>query len=205
MDGVLFDSEPLHFMTLNDVLSSDGVTVTEAENLELLGWPVEDVFQELIARLGLRRPLAAYMDRYDAAIVRIFRENLVAAPGISSLLQALRSRGLPLGLASSSKRRWIEAGLEATGLGRYFGAIVSGDEVAHGKPEPDIYLAACDRLRIDPHRAVAVEDSPTGIQAAKGAGMRVIAVRTGYTRRLPLAEADRVVDSVALLGVEDFL
>jgi HAD superfamily hydrolase (TIGR01509 family) len=205
MDGVLFDSEPLHFTTLNDVLSQDRVKVTEAENLGLLGWPVEDVFRELIARRGLQRPLAGYMDLYDDAIVRIFRDKLVAGPGVSSLLHALRSRGLPLGLASSSKRRWIEAGLEATGLGQYFGAVVAGDEVTHGKPEPDIYLAVCEKLRIDPRGAVAVEDSPTGIEAAKRAGLRVIAVRTDYTRTMPLEQADRVVDSVELLGVEDFL
>ncbi len=204
MDGVLFDSEPLHLVTLNAVLRKDGVTIGEAENLELLGLPVEEVLRELIARHGLSGSLAGYMDHYDDEIVRIFRDQLVPAPGLQDVLQMLRSIDLPLGLASSSKPRWIEAGLEAIGLRQYFDAVVSVDDVARGKPDPDIYLLAAAKLRIDPSRAVAVEDSPAGILAAKRAGMRVYAVRTRYTHNLALEDADRVVESLALLRVEDF-
>ena len=117
MDGVLFDSEPLHLETLNAVLRDDGITISEDENLRLLGLPVEDVLRELLSRRGRSGSVAGHMERYDTAIVQVFQEKLTASPGVADLLDGLRSRAVPLALASSSKPRWIEAGLDPPGLG----------------------------------------------------------------------------------------
>jgi beta-phosphoglucomutase-like phosphatase (HAD superfamily) len=107
-------------------------------------------------------------------------------------------------LASSSNRPLIDLVLELSGLDRFFRATVSSEEVARGKPAPDVYLEACRRLGVEPLRAAAIEDSHAGIGSAKAAGMRVIAIpNPSYPPGdAALAEADLVLDSLAELTPE---
>ena len=123
---------------------------------------VPDSPEEINAEV-VRRMLAAY------------GEHLPLLPGAVDAVRRLAER-FPLGLASSSNRELIDNVLELAGLSQYFGATVSSEEVAHGKPAPDVYLEAARRLGADATRCVAVEDSHGGIRSAKRAGMRVIAI-----------------------------
>jgi HAD superfamily hydrolase (TIGR01509 family) len=111
----------------------------------------------------VRRMLAAY------------REHLPLIPGAVEAVRALAER-LPLGLASSSNRELIDTVLDVAGLTALFSATVSSEEVAHGKPAPDVYLEAARRLGVDAARCTAIEDSHGGIRSAKAAGMRVVAI-----------------------------
>lgn len=196
MDGVLLDSEPVHFAALNTVLAQEQRRITAVENEEFLGWTTEATFQVLVSRLGLRQSLASYTATYDAAVLESLRAPQKPSPGVADLIRGLRERGLPLGLASSSRRTWIEAALSSLGLSGCFRVLVSGDDVRRGKPEPEIYLLAATRLGVKPEHCVVIEDSPNGIRSARRAGMRVLAVRTSSTAHLPLDEADRIVDSL---------
>jgi HAD superfamily hydrolase (TIGR01509 family) len=108
-------------------------------------------------------------------MLEAYRRRLPLADGAVDAVRRLAAR-YRLGLASSSNRPLIDAVLDVTGLGQYFAATVSSEEVARGKPAPDVYLEAARRLGVDPTRAAAVEDSHGGIRAAKAAGMRVIAI-----------------------------
>jgi beta-phosphoglucomutase-like phosphatase (HAD superfamily) len=112
-----------------------------------------------------------------------------------------RELGLRLGVASSSRRIWIDATLSSLGLAGTFDAIVSGDDVERGKPDPRIYLLAAQRVGIPPPRCLAIEDSPNGIESARQAGMVVLGVRTAYTAHLRLDGAERIVDSLAELDI----
>ena len=103
---------------------------------------------------------------------------------------------MPLALASSSNRDWVDAALDALGLRRFFAETVAGDEVTRGKPDPEIYLRAAQRLNAEPNHCVAVEDAPAGIASARAAGMAVVAVRTPMTADLPLSDATWVIDSL---------
>jgi HAD superfamily hydrolase (TIGR01509 family) len=107
-------------------------------------------------------------------MLEAYRRRLPLADGAVDAVRRLAAR-YRLGLASSSNRPLIDTVLDVTGLGQYFAATVSSEEVARGKPAPDVYLEAARRLGVDPTRAAAVEDSPGGIRSAKAAGMRVIA------------------------------
>jgi len=104
-----------------------------------------------------------------------YREHLPLIPGAVEAVERLASR-FPLGLASSSNRELIDTALEVSGLAPFFSATVSSEEVAHGKPAPDVYLETARRLGVDASSCCAVEDSHGGIRSAKSAGMRVVAI-----------------------------
>jgi HAD superfamily hydrolase (TIGR01509 family) len=115
-------------------------------------------------------------------------------PGAVELIEALKEAGVPVGLVSNSTRRFVDAALEAAGLTTTFDVTVVGDEVAAAKPAPDAYLAGAAALGADPARCVALEDSPTGLEAARAAGMRTIGVPSVEGMVL---EADVVAASLA--------
>jgi HAD superfamily hydrolase (TIGR01509 family) len=151
---------------------------------------VPDAPEEINAEV-VRRMLAAY------------RAHLPLLPGAVEAVERAAQR-FPLALASSSNRELIDVALELAGLAGLFRATVSSEEVARGKPAPDVYLEAARRLEIPPERCTAVEDSHAGIRAAKAAGMRVVAVPNLHypPDAEALAAADIVVDSLAELTVE---
>jgi HAD superfamily hydrolase (TIGR01509 family) len=133
-------------------------------------------------------------------MARRYREHLPLLTGARQAVRRL-ARRWPLGVASSSNRPLVTLALEIAGLADAFRATVSSEEVARGKPAPDVYLEACRRLQVEPGRAAAVEDSSSGLRAARAAGMRVLAIPN---RRYPpspeaLAAADVVLPSLAYL------
>jgi HAD superfamily hydrolase (TIGR01509 family) len=153
--------------------------------------------------IGLPEPPEEINREVVRRLTELYREELPAIPGAREAVERLAARW-PLGLASSSNRELIDLALELLGVEHLFTATVSSEEVAHGKPAPDVYLEAARRLDVDPTTAAAVEDSHNGILSAKAAGMRVIAIPNAH---FPpdgdaLAVADVVLDSLAELTVE---
>ena len=200
MDGVLIDSEPLHFIVANELLADFG-GLSREENEAFIGTTTEFFWDTLIPRRGLPETRAYYEARYDEAVLRILRQPWPAAPGVVELVARLHGLGIRLALASSAKRTWIDATLESIGLAGTFEAIVAGDEVTRGKPDPEIYTLAATRLALAPDRCLAIEDSPNGALSARRAGMAVLGVRTPYTAHLTLDGATHIVDSLADLEV----
>ena len=197
LDGVLVDSEPLFTKALNRVLMVVGASpLSEGENRSLIGTTVEHTWAAIMEMRALPQPMDYYLKRYDQVIPQIFEEYLVIQPGAKRAVQAVRDRRLPLGLATSSRRRWVDLKLRVAGLDGMFDATIAGDEVEHGKPAPDIYLQMASRLGVAPKQCLAVEDSPTGVAAAVAAGMYTVAVRTDATAGLDISHANRVIDSL---------
>ncbi len=207
MDGVLIDSEPLHFDVLNSVLERDGHRLSRAENDEFMGTTSEAMFNTLIQRWALSRSVAEYIALYDEALLEVLRQPRSPEPGVLALIDYLRAHGVRSGVASSSRRSWISATLRSLGLSEAFDAIVSGDDVERSKPDPSIYVLAAERVGAPPCCCLAIEDSPNGVQSARGAGMSVLGVRTPYTAHLVLEGVLKAVDSLADLDLttEDFL
>ncbi len=135
--------------------------------------------------------------------------ELVAAqplmPGIASYLADGKRGGLRLGVASSSSCDWVAGHLDRLGVTDLFNAIVTGDDVAHVKPDPELYLLALARLGLEPHEAIVFEDAPNGILAAKRADIFAVAVPNALTCELPLDHADLRVASLADLPLTDLL
>ena len=131
------------------------------------------------------------------------REDIPLLPGVVELLDVLDTAGVPVGVASSSSRRWLERHTERHGLVERFGTLVGSDVVGGvGKPAPDVYLKACADLGADPRRSVALEDSANGTTAAKAAGMAVVAVPSTITQHNDFSHADLVVGSLLDLDLD---
>ena len=144
----------------------------------------------------------AQFDAVYEAQDRSIRDRLPALPGVEDLIDALRVVGVPLGVASSSSRAWLDRHLDRLDLAHHFGAIVGADLVGGvGKPAPDVYLKACADLGADPRRSVALEDSANGATAARAAGMFVVAVPSRITVHNDFSHAHLVVGSLAELTV----
>jgi HAD superfamily hydrolase (TIGR01509 family) len=197
MDGVLIDSEPLHYRVLNQVLrDAEGYTLTEAENDEFLGTTTEAMFGTLIARHALRHSIAEYVQAYESALLEVLQRPLTPQPGVVALIEQCAARGVAVAVASSSKRSWVTTTLRSLGIARWFCVVVSGDDVVRGKPDPEIYLLTAERLGVRPERCLAIEDAPNGVASARRAGMTVLGVRTPYTAHLKLEGVLRSVDSL---------
>ncbi|MGW2031021.1 HAD family hydrolase [Streptomyces sp. NPDC001811] len=129
-------------------------------------------------------------------------ENVPLMPGVRELLTRLADRGVRLAVASSADRGWVLRWLGHYGLTELFDTLVCGDDVPHRKPAPDVYTEAARRLGVPAARCLAVEDSLTGVTAARAAGMRVAAVPTSYTRSLDYGVADAVLTGLFELSDE---
>jgi HAD superfamily hydrolase (TIGR01509 family) len=137
---------------------------------------------------------------------RSSRDSLPALPGVVDLVEALVTAGVPLGVASSSSRAWLDRHLGRLGLAEHFGTLVGADLVGGvGKPAPDVYLRACADLGADPACSVALEDSAHGATAAKAAGMAVVAVPSRITIHNDFSHADLVVGALTELDVEQLV
>lgn len=191
------DTEEAEFHAWQEVFASFGVSLAREEYQKCVGgppgfWNVVDHLGELT---GQELDDQELRDR-QWAIYRVSRLRLKPRPGIPELLQELKSRSVPFGIASNSRLEWVHEHLEIIGLRDQFEVIVTRDQVPHPKPAPDSYLEACRRLQIAPRSAIAVEDSPFGAQAAKAAGMLCLVWPSAMTKGRDFDHADLVLDEI---------
>jgi HAD superfamily hydrolase (TIGR01509 family) len=194
MDGVLVDGEPLHFRAVNELLAAEGLSISLEAYKPYMG--TKTGWRDMARDLGLRRPLDEYSALYRDIMLEKYRSEAEPLPGAVELVRALQRAGVPLAVASSSIEPWVEACLARIGLLDAFSVVVTGSDVAEGKPDPAIYALTARRLEVPPARCLAFEDAPAGILSARAAGMTVWAVRTPYTRGLPLPDPDREFESL---------
>lgn len=197
MDGLLVDTERLQFGASDLVLQDlRGVTLPREVMVSLVGLRSDQCW----ARMKEMYDLGESVEELEAAQARYYapmlREQSEAMPGARDLIATLHAQGFPLAIASSSPLWQIDAIVKRLEIGGVLAAVASGEEVAHGKPAPDVYLLAAERLGIAPSRCVALEDSGPGTTAAKAAGMSVIAVPTPETAAHSFALADLVLPSL---------
>jgi HAD superfamily hydrolase (TIGR01509 family) len=175
LDGVLIDSEPVWEEVRRGLVAERGGHWAPDAQRRLMGMSTPEWARYLSQDLGVGLPpdevAATVIDRMAAR----YREHLPLMPDAAEAVQRLAARW-PLGLASSAPAALIDTVLEAAGLGSYFQVTMSTEQVPHGKPAPDIYLAVTSRLGVEPARCAAVEDSSNGLRSAAAAGMRVIAI-----------------------------
>ena len=203
LDGVLVQTEELWDEVRARFARERGGRYDAEAQRAMMGMSSLEWSRFMNEELGVPEP----PERISAEVVRRmearYRERLPLIDGAREAVERLAARW-PLGVASSSNRPLIEAVLELSGLAQFFQATVSSEEVAGGKPAPDVYLEAAARLGVDPARCAAVEDSHSGIRSARAAGMRVIAIPNASfpPDDEALAEADVVLASLAELRPE---
>ncbi|KAE8764475.1 HAD family hydrolase [Georgenia thermotolerans] len=175
MDGVLTDTETIWDDVRRSLAAEDGVPWPDGASEAMLGMSTPEWSQFMAATVGVRGDAPEVAERVIGAMAERYHEHLPTLPGAVEAVTRLAKRW-PLGLASSSPRRLIDASLDALGITSCFTATVSTEEVARGKPAPDGYARVCELLRADPARTVAIEDSSNGLRSASAAGMIVVAV-----------------------------
>lgn len=177
MDGIIFDSELLVLETWKEVAEKHGFPDIEKVCKECLGTNDAVTRQIFLEHYGREFPYDEYAKEMSALFhKRAAGGKLPKKPGVEELLAALKERGLKVALASSTKRETVLRELEEGGLLHYFDKVVCGDMVSRSKPEPDIFLKACELLDVSPEKAYVIEDSYNGIRAAHSAGMKPIMV-----------------------------
>jgi len=205
-DGLILDTETTDFQAWQEVFAAHGCELRLEVWADCVGRPAGhfDPFEHLERLSGV--PIER--DRIRAQRSARMRElNLLqpVLPGVLDYLRGARGLGLKVGLASSSDRAWVHGHLERLGLLEYFNTIKCVEDTGVHKPDPAPYLAVLATLGVPPAAAVAFEDSPHGVTAAKTAGMVCVAVPNPVTRRLGLDHADLVLDSLASLPLSGLL
>jgi HAD superfamily hydrolase (TIGR01509 family) len=196
MDGVLVDSEPVHFDSTVRIMSECGCPFTEADNREFIGSTDRVMFDILCKRHGLREPIEDLIARRKAFYLELIQNGrLIWRDGMRELVHDLSAQGHKLAVASSGLTRIIEYTLTRGEIRHRFHVVVSADEVPAPKPSPEIYLEAARRLGIDPSDCAAIEDTEVGVRAAKNAGMYAIAFPTETTAEMDFSTADVIVGS----------
>lgn len=197
MDGVLIDSGPAHYESWKQLARQHGIEVTDEQFSHAFGRPSRDIIRTLWGNDVSDDDIA----RYDAEKERLYREivhgNLPLMPGVRDALAGLKDAGYTMAVATSGPRENLELVLDEGGLRPFFAATVTGFDIEHGKPAPDCFLLAADRINLQPADCVVVEDAPVGIKAGVAAGMPVIALAgTHAADRLTDAGATRVVEQL---------
>jgi HAD superfamily hydrolase (TIGR01509 family) len=194
-DGLLLDTESVWTRAEQDLFARRGTEFTPADKRELVGTSAEIAGGVLERRLGEPGRAAELIDELNALVVAELEHGVEAMVGARELLHALRRRGTPIGLVSNSPLAFVVRSLQLVGFEDHFDVVVSAHEVAAPKPAPDPYLEACRRLGVESGPAVvALEDSPTGVAAARAAGLTVIGVPS--IEGVPLEEAHHLADSL---------
>jgi beta-phosphoglucomutase family hydrolase len=197
MDGVIVDSEPIHYLCDTKTLEDYGVAVDFDEMQRYIGVGNEAMWSDLIKRHQIKATVEELTKRQDDYKKELFgKDNIVAVKGIESLIKKLHKKDIKIALASSSPKYFIESILKSLDLLNYFGALVSGDEVTRSKPEPDIYLKAAELIGISPMECMAIEDAAAGVIAAKAAGMYTIGYKNPNSGNQDLSPADLIVESI---------
>ena len=196
MDGVLIDSQPLHYEIDIRVLKSCGYPAELSSVTPYTGISNPDRWPQYKEAYALNESVERLIELAEETMRDVFNSaNFTAIKGIPALLKNIKEMGLPCGVASSSSHELIQMVLGRTGIGEYFDALVSGEDVKKGKPAPDIYLQAAKAVGMPPWQCIAVEDAPSGILAAKNAGLTCIAYHNKGTYGQDFTHADYLVDS----------
>lgn len=177
MDGVLFDTERLCLNSWNSVAEKQGLSGMEKVFEQCIGLNGNDTKELVLGHFGQDFPYDTF--RVEASVWfwdYIEQNGLPLKPGVQEILCYLKQEGYRIGLASSTKYESVVSHLKRAGIIEYFSVIVTGDMVEHSKPNPDIYLMACEKLQVKPEEAYAIEDSFNGIRSAAAAGMKPIMV-----------------------------
>jgi HAD superfamily hydrolase (TIGR01509 family) len=203
-DGLLLDTESVWTRAEEDLFERRGKTFTPADKHELVGTSAAVASQVLERRLEEPGRAGELIEELNALVVAELEHGVEAMLGAGELIARLRERGTPIGLVSNSPLAFVQRSLQIVGFEDLFDVVLSAHEVAAPKPAPDPYLEACRRLGVEAGPdVVALEDSPTGVAAARAAGLTVIGVPS--VEGVELEEAHLLAESLADAVVSDRL
>lgn len=200
MDGTLVATTQADFMAWQNLFREFGADLSYEGYFPLLGRKSQDVVEQVLGLTGEMAKRA--MDRKMQLFGEIVSvHGIQVMPHAVQFLDTLAGAGIPMALATSSRRMKMQLVMKGTGLGKYFSVVVTGEEVDTGKPDPGIFLLAADKLGVEPGLCLVLEDTRSGIAAAKSAGMKCIAIVSTHEEK-DLKQADQVIRDFAELSLE---
>jgi HAD superfamily hydrolase (TIGR01509 family) len=202
MDGVLIDSVALNWQAYNEVLANYGVHVADEELHRYVGRTLAHQVEMLNKDYGLGLDALDFQDATDKVKLDLFA-HIEPKPGVVDLLKDLRERNIPIAVGSSATTALVKSRLTTAGIFDLFDAIVTEEDVSTHKPNPEVFLAAAEKLGVEAAKSVVIEDAPVGVEAAKNAEMKSCAVLTPYVLKEQLGNADLVVSSLEDVKAND--
>jgi beta-phosphoglucomutase family hydrolase len=201
-DGVIINSADHHKASWELMAKEEGQTLAPDHFTRSFGMKNERVIREVFGWKCSAAEIERLSDRKEVLYRQFIRkQGLTPLPGVREWLSQLKAAGIPCAVGSSTPRANLEAAFELMDLRPFFSSLVTSEDVAKGKPDPEVFLRAAERLRVPPERCVVFEDAHVGIAAARAAGMKVVAVTTTYPAA-QLSAADRIVTRLDELTVE---
>lgn len=203
MDGVITRTEKMQSAAESKVFATIGIKITPQEILNSYnGWKDIEIFRDMASRNNIKEPVEKLREeKWKIVYNEVSQKGIPVVPGVLDLIEKLRQEGYILAIASSTTQKFLNTVLTTLHIKDKFNVIVSGDQVKLGKPNPEIFLLAAKKINISPDACIVIEDAPSGVSAAKAAGMKCIAITTGSSKE-KLKKADLIIDSFYELSAE---
>ncbi|MGD9116643.1 MAG: HAD family phosphatase [Dehalococcoidia bacterium] len=202
MDGVLADTASFHFGAWRETFSRRGIAFSNEDFMRGFGIRNDAIIRNMLGTETTQDAIDTIAKEKEATFRRLIGGQVKPLPGVPGLLGQLHDKGIKMAIASSTVLDNIRLIVASLDIEKYFDAVVTGHDVTRGKPHPQVFLKAAQRLETPPRNCLVFEDAVAGVQAAKRAGMRCVAVTTSHPRE-SLGEADLIVDSLEEVTVVD--
>ena len=202
LDGVLADTAPHHFRAWRETFAKRGIDFTEADFMRGFGVKNDAVIKGVLGEQTTDAEIETIAKAKEATFRDIIGKDIKPIPGALELIRALDDKGIGMAIASSTVIENIRLIVGSLGIEKYMKAVITGHDVTEGKPHPQVFLTAAERLGADPRDCIVFEDAVAGVKAAKSAGMYCSAITSTHPRE-KLKEADLIVDSLEEVTVKD--
>ncbi len=181
MDGVLVDSNPFHLRKWRDLFQAHGIPFDEEELPKIVLGPPNDVtFPRFMGENLSREQMAELSEELEENFRREIGPHARAFPGVRRFIEECHAQGISMAVASAAMGKNVRFLISALGLGDYFRVLMTGDDISHPKPDPEIYLKTAEKLGVNPAACAVFEDSFVGVEAAKRAGMKCVAIASSF-------------------------
>ena len=201
LDGVIADTGRYHYRAWQEIFTPMGIDFTEEHFIKHFGQRNDTIIRDSVGRVISQEELEDIAVRKEKAYRRLVAHNIRALPGSIDLLKELEKNGIPSAIASSAPPENVNVIINGLGIEGLFQAIACGREVTEGKPSPQIFLKAAEKLGVSPPDCVVIEDAVAGVTGAKRAGMKCVAVTNSHSGD-SLREANLVVSSLEKVGID---
>jgi len=195
MDGIIANTAPFHFQAWRETFRQKGIEFTEEDFKHSFGLRNDSIIRSIMGSKVSDEDIKTIAQGKEANFRRQLPRHISPLPGVTGLLKSLKEAGFKIALASSTPKENLNLLTRNLGIDKYFDAVVSEEDVTEGKPSPQPFLLAAERLRVPPSNCVVIEDAIAGVQATKAARMKCIAVTNTHSRE-SLSQADLVIDSL---------
>jgi beta-phosphoglucomutase family hydrolase len=205
MDGLMIDSEPIHAESWKILLKKynhDFDDIPKEQISKYLGMRVFEVSKGLVEILKLKVDHNQLFFQKEEIFLGLIQEKCESMPGLTESLELFKKNNFKIALASSATKKYINIILDKLKIGKFFDVIISGDNVEHEKPHPETYLTACKKLKLNPDNCIVFEDAEKGIQSAKSAGCKCVAIVGQNHFNQNHSKADLVLDSLEEMNIK---